>query len=401
MSLANIQRREPLYCCGRRDTDGCDSGWFMKIASLVDSYSDFIQAATVSRVLRRNHREILVHAGPHDGFFQARTYFEHLELAEPEVNLELGAGTSGVSLGVLLARVERVLLDLRPDLVIVRGNSPTALAGALAAARQSIPVARLDAGVRAYHKRLPEELNNVLADRLADVLFCNTRAAVLRLAEEGIVSGVHFTGDIALDTVEYYRPLARLHSTILQRVGLYRGYYVLAVVQHIDQAAHPDYLFKLVKALNSIREPIIFPLSDQARVALAQANLTLAPHVLPIDPIGYLDMLSLVEHARAIVTDVERLQREAYLLGVPCITVSEETDLPETRLMGWNELVGTHPDRIIAAVRDFLPPVERPPVFGDGHAAERIGEILATQPIEFGGNYTRVAADLLPQLYTV
>jgi UDP-N-acetylglucosamine 2-epimerase len=370
----------------------------MKIASLVDSYSDFIQAATVSRVLRRNHREILVHAGPHDGFFQARTYFEHLDLAEPEVNLELGVGTSSVSLGVLLARVERVLLDLRPDLVIVRGNSPTALAGALAAARQSIPVARLDAGVRAYHKRLPEELNNVLADRLADVLFCNTRAAVLRLAEEGIVSGVHFTGDIALDTVEHYRPLARLHSTILQRVGLYRGYYVLAVVQHIDQAAHPDYLFNLVKAFNSIREPIIFPLSAQARVALAQINLTLAPHVLPIDPIGYLDMLSLVEHARAIVTDVDRLQREAYCLAVPCITVCDETEVGETVDVGWNRLVGDETDRITEAVRDFLPPIDHPPLFGHGDAAEQITEVLSAQPIVFGQNYDRVAMAFDPGL---
>ncbi len=370
----------------------------MKIASLVDSYSDFIQAATLSRALRQKHWEVLVHTGHHTEYFQARTYFEHLNLPEPDVNLELKTGARNTPLGELVTRLERALLDLRPDLVIVRGYSAMALAGALTAARQTIPVARLDAGVRAYDKRLPEELNSMLADRLADVLFCSTRAAVQRLAEEGIVSGVHFSGDVVLDAVEQHLPAAQLHSSILQRVGLYPGYYLLAVVEHVNHTQRLDYLGGIVKALNSIREPVIFPMSAQAQVAFNQTDLTLAPHVLPIEPIGYLDMLNLERHARAILTDVDSLQREAYCLAVPCITLRDETDVRETVDAGWNRLVGGETDRIIEAVRDFLPPIEHPPLFGDGHAAEQIAQVLGAQPITFGQNYDRVAMTLDPGL---
>jgi UDP-GlcNAc3NAcA epimerase len=356
----------------------------MKITSLVDSYSDFIQTAVVSRVLRQKHQETLVYIGPHTDYFQVRAYFEPLNLPEPEVSLELATSAPGASLGEVLLRLERVLLDRRPDLLIVRG--------------QSIPVARLDAGVRAYHKHLPEELNNVLTDRLADVLFCNTQAAVQHLAEEGIISGVHFSGDLALDTVEQHLPAARQHSSILQRVGLYPGYYLLAVVQHFNQTQPPDYLRSIIKALNAIREPIICPMSAQARAAFDQIDLPLAPHVLPIDPIGYLDMLSLEKHARAIITDVDSLQREAYCLAVPCITLREETGVRETVDAGWNRLVGGETVRISEAVRDFLPPLEHPPLFGDGHAAERIAEVLGAQPVIFGQNYDRVALTLHPGL---
>ncbi len=370
----------------------------MKIASLVDSYSDFIQAAILGRALRPKHWEILVHTGRHTEYFQARAYFEHVNLPEPDVNLELRAGAGNVSLGELAARLERALLDLRPDLVIVRGYSVTALAGALIAARQTIPVVRLDAGVRTYDKHLPEELNSVLADRLADVLFCSTRAAVQRLAEEGIASGVHFSGDIVLDVVEQYLPAAQLHSSILQRVGLYPGYYLLAVVEHVNRAQPLDYLSGIVKALNSIREPIIFPMSAQAQSALDRTDLTLAPHVLPIDPISYLDMLNLKKYARAILTDVDSLQREAYCLTVPCITLSDKTDVPETVDVGWNRLVGGETDRIIEAVRDFLPPIEHPPLFGAGHAAEQIAQVLDTHPITFGQNYDHAVMTLNPDL---
>ena len=370
----------------------------MKIASLVDSYSDFIQAATLSRALRSKHWEVLVHTGRHTEYFQARMYFEYVNLPEPDVNLELKTGSHNTPLGELATRLERALLDLRPDLVIVRGYSATALVGALIAARQTIPVARLGAGVRTYDKRLPEELNSVLADRLADVLFCGTRAAVQRLAEEGIASGVHFSGDLVLDVVEQHLPVAQLHSSILQRVGLYPGYYLLAVVEHVSQAQSLDYLSGIVKALNSIREPIIFPMSAQAQSALDRTDLTLAPHVLPIEPIGYLDMLSLEKYARAILTDADSLQREAYCLAVPCITLHDKTDVPETVDAGWNRLVGGETDRIIEAVRDFLPPIEHPPLFGDGHAAEQIAQVLGTQPITFGQNYDHAVMALDPGL---
>jgi UDP-GlcNAc3NAcA epimerase len=367
----------------------------MKIVSLVDSPAEFIRATALSRVLRQKHREILVHTGPHTEFFQARTYFEHIELLEPEVSLELAPNSQSLSFGEMQVRLERALLDLSPDLMIVCGNSNATLAGALAAARHFIPVARLTAGVRSYNKRQPEELNRVLTDRLADVLFCDTSVAVQRLAEEGVASGVHYSGDITLDVVQQQLPMAQRYSSILQRVGLYPGYYLLAALRSNVPLQEPRHLQSIVKAFNSIREPIIFPMSAQVRAAFDQSDVVLAPHVLAIDPLGYLDMLSLEMRARTIITDADSVQREAYHLAVPCITLRDDTEVRETVDANWNCLVGSEPERIVDAVRNFLPPIEHPLLFGDGHAAEKIADVLCAQPIVFGQNYDRVNVTLL------
>ena len=367
----------------------------MKIVSLVDSSGGFVHATALGRALRRKHPETLVHIGPHAEFFQARAYFEHIDLLEPEVKLDIGINPHGVTFGEMVNRLERTLLELHPDLVIVRGDSSASLAGALAAARNFIPLARLEAGVRGYNKRLPQELNRVLADRLADVLFCSTPLAAQRLAEEGIVSGVHCSGDVGLDIVQQHLPIARQRSSILQRIGLYPGYYLLAVIHSVAAALDSDYLQGVVKALNAIREPIVCPMSAQLRAVFDKHDLSLAPHVLAIDPLGYLDMLSLETHARTIITDDDNIQREAYHLAVPCITLCDNTEARETIDAGWNCLVGGQADRIVDAVRNFLPPIDHPPLFGDGHAVDHIVNVLTTQPIVYGQNYDRMTTPLL------
>lgn len=370
----------------------------MKIVSCVDGFADFIQATALGRALRHQHREILLNAGSHLEFSKARAYFEHIDLLTPEVQLELGKNPQNPPFGELLMRLERAFRELRPDLVIVRGDSDAALAEALAAARQLIPVARLGAGVRANAKRRPSELNNVLADRLADVLFCDTQTAAQRLAEEGILSGVHVSGDVMLDVVQQQLPLARQRSSILQRVGLCPGYYLLAVLRSTAPLQEPREVHSVIKAFNSIREPIIFPVSLAQRTVFERLDLTLAPHVLTIDPLDYLDMLNLKASARAVITDVESVQREAYSLGVPCITLRDETEVPETVLAGWNRLVGSEAARIVDAVHDFLPPAEHPLLFGDGRAAEQIAAVLSSRPIVFGQNYDRVSEPLLARV---
>jgi UDP-GlcNAc3NAcA epimerase len=370
----------------------------MKIVSLVDSSAGFMHATALSRALRRRHLETLVHVGPHTEFFHVRACLEHVDLVEPDLNLELGTNAHAVSLGEMLIRLERILVDLRPEVVIVRGDSQATLAGALAAARNFIPVARLEAGIRSYHKRRPAELNRALADRLADVLFCDTDLAVQRLAEEGIASGVHCSGAVGFDMLKQHLPLARQYSSILQRVGLYPGYYLLAVMHSAVSAQEQAYLRSVIKALNTIREPIVFPMSAQLRTALDKLDVPLAPHVLAIDPLGYLDMLNLEAHARAILTDVDQAQREAYHLTVPCITLCDDTEVRETVDAGWNRLVGGQTDRIVDAVRDFLPPIDHPLLFGDGHAADYIADTLSAQPIVFGQNYDRVAVPLLADM---
>ena len=362
----------------------------MKFVSIVGARPEFIQAAPVSRALRRAHREILIHTGQHYDYRMSRVFFEHLQLPEPDYNLEVGSGQHGAQTGEMLARMEEVLLDIKPDAVIIRGDTNSTLVGALAASKLHIPLIHIEAGERSYNKGMPEEINRLVADRLSDALFCVTQTAVRHLAEEGIVRGVYFSGDVMLDALQQNLPVALRESTILSRTGLYPGYYLLATVHRAYNTDNPANLRGIVAAFNAIREPIVFPIHPRTRVAIERLGLAFAPHVLAIEPVGYLDMLALESGARAILTDSGGVQREAYFLSVPCITLRTETELIETVQAGWNTLVGTQTDRIIATVRDFIPPAEHPPLFGDGHAAERIVETLETNGLEFGQNYDRI-----------
>lgn len=367
----------------------------MKVASILGAQLDFVQALPVSQLLRPRHEELLIYPGRHTDFHMARGYVEQLGVPQPDVSLDIGLSDWSPQFATLLSRLERMLIERRPDLVIVHGGSVTALAGALAAARLQLPLARLDGGRRAYSKDAPDEVNRLVADRLADWVFCGSVQAQRRLAAEGLCDSVIVSGDLLLDVVERYLPLARAHSTILARIGLHPGVYLLAMVGRADLLDNPARLRGFVRACNAIREPIVLICPTCLRDAIDQLGLTLASHILSIEPVGYLDRLMLGSQARAIITDLDELQREAYFLSIPCLTVRDTTEAPETVEVGWNCLVGTQPDRIIATVRDFAPPLDHPPVLGDGHAAERIVATLNSSPIVFGHNYGRVPLSLL------
>jgi UDP-GlcNAc3NAcA epimerase len=225
-------------------------------------------------------------------------------------------------------------------------------------------------------------------------VFCSSPAAQQRLAAEGVCDGVVVSGDVLLDTTLRYLPLARLRSTVLSRIGLPSGVYLLAMIGRDDTLDNPVRLRGIVSAFNAIREPIVWPCAPHLRLALDQLGIALASHILPIEPVGYLDRLQLAGEARAVVTDLDEVQREAYFLQIPCITVSDTTESPETVDAGWNRLAGARPDQIIATVRDFQPPASHPAIYGDGHAAECIVTVLNDHPIEFGRNYGRAPLSL-------
>lgn len=367
----------------------------MKIASIAGAHLDFILAMPISQRLRRHHTEVLIYPGRHNDFHVSRIYAEHLALTAPDLNLDVNLSDCETAAPLLLSRVEKALLEHQPDLVIVRGETTLTLVTALAANRLRFPLARIDGGRRAYTKQAPEELARLVADRLADIVFCSSVAARQRLAAEGIVDGVHISGDILGDVVRQYLPAAEKRSSILSRVGLYPGYYVLAILNRLDTLNNPVRLRGIVSALNAIREPIVLPSQPAARLAIEKLGLTLSPHILSIEPLAYLDQLMLASRARAIVTDDDQIQREAYFLSIPCITVRETTESPETVDTGWNRVVGTQPDQIIATVRDFAPPLDHVPVLGDGCAADRIVEVLERERIEYSQNYGRVPISLM------
>lgn len=350
----------------------------MKVLSIVGARPEFIQAEPISRALRQHHTEVLVHTGQHYDDRMSEIFFADLALPKPDYNLGVGSGSHGRQTAEMLIRLEEVLEAEQPDWVIIRGDTNSTLAGALAASKMGIPLAHVESGARSFNRSMPEEINRLIADRVSDLLFCIAPSAIDNLATEGIVEGVHYVGDVMYDALLHHLPNARWRSTILAELNLEPGEYLLATVHRAANTDHLGNLASIVTAFNAMTEPIVFPVHPRTRRALECLRLSFEPHVRTISPVGYLDMLALEASARCIMTDSGGVTREAYFLGIPCITLREETEHVETVSTGWNSLAGTNPERILGALRSARADLPRPPIFGDGHAADAIVQRLTT-----------------------
>jgi UDP-N-acetylglucosamine 2-epimerase len=344
----------------------------VKIVSVVGARPQFIKAATVSRHLRRAHQEVLVHTSQHYDAQLSDVFFAQLDLPAPDHHLGVGSAPHGRQTAQMLERLEDVLLQEKPDRVLVYGDTNSTLAGALAAVKLHIPLAHVEAGLRSYDRRMPEEINRVLTDHCADLLFCPTATAVENLAREGITASVHLVGDVMYDSLLQQLPDERAAQEALSQQGLSPREYLLVTVHRAANTDDPARLGAILQALAELSLPVVFPIHPRTRKAIAAAGLSLAPNVHLREPLGYRDMLSLERHARTILTDSGGVQKEAFFLGVPCVTLREETEWPETVECGWNVLAGADPERIVAAAKRPAPQGERPLLFGDGHAAEKI-----------------------------
>lgn len=353
----------------------------MKIISIVGARPEFIQAAPVSRALRPKHNEILVHTGQHYDYQMSRVFFKQLGLPEPDYNLEVGSGSHAWQTGNILIKLEPVLEKERPDWVIVRGDTNSTLAGALAAVKLGLPLVHIEAGLRSFDLTMPEEVNRILTDRIARVLFCPSDAAVKNLAAEGITRGVHRVGDVMYDGLLYNLSLAEAHSTIMADLGLKPRGYLLATVHRAGNTDERKNLAAILAAFARLDEPVIFPAHPRTRKQMDSFGLGVSPNVRLIEPLSYFDALVLQKNARLVLTDSGGMQKEAYCLGTPCVTMRDQTEWVETVEAGWNITVGADTARIVQAVRTFTPPSEHPPLYGDGHAAERIVTILEEQPV--------------------
>jgi UDP-GlcNAc3NAcA epimerase len=348
----------------------------VKVLSVVGARPQFIKVAPVSRALRQVGDEILVHTGQHYDDNMSRVFFEETGIPEPDHNLGVGSGLHGRQTGRMLIEIERVLLAEQPDWVLVYGDTNSTLAGALAAVKLHIPMAHVEAGLRSFNRRMPEEYNRVLTDHAADLLFCPTQAAVDNLLAEGIRQGVHLVGDVMYDAVLYSLALAEERSDVLARLGLTPGDYALATIHRPRNTDDPARLRAILVALGAVEYPVVFPVHPRTRRRIAEFGLdsivTRAESLRTIEPVGYLDMLNLERHARLIFTDSGGVQKEAFILAVPCVTLREETEWVETVEVGWNRLVGADGKAIVRAARDPRPSGTPPALYGDGHAAERI-----------------------------
>jgi UDP-GlcNAc3NAcA epimerase len=345
------------------------------ILTIVGARPQFIKAAAVSATLRRRAREVLVHTGQHFDAGMSDRFFQELRIPEPDRHLAVGSGPHGDQTGRMLSGIEQAILETRPDRVLVYGDTNSTLAGALAAAKLQVPVVHVEAGLRSFNRAMPEEVNRVVTDHLADVLCCPSAAAAANLAAEGIRRGVHVTGDVMRDLLD--RMLAASDPSILETLGLAPGRYILLTIHRAANTGDLDRLRRILAAMAGADEPVVFPVHPRTRQALTDMP-SAGGAIRPIAPVGYLQMLALERHARLIATDSGGVQKEAYWLGVPCVTLREETEWTETVDAGWNRLTGSDPARITAAITSWIPPIERAALYGDGRAAERITDLIIT-----------------------
>jgi len=350
----------------------------MKIVTIVGARPQFIKCAPLSRELRREHTEVLVHTGQHYDYGMSDVFFADLAIPEPDYNLGVGSGPQGMQTGEILARVEDVLLKEEPDLAIVFGDTNSTLAGALAAVKLHIPVAHVEAGLRSFDRTMPEEINRVVTDHVSALLFCPTETAVRNLAREGIRNGVFLVGDVMVDALAYNRGIAAERSRVLPRFGLQPGNYLVLTVHRPANTDSREHMEAILAALGDAGLPVLFPIHPRTRKMLELYGLRdrLPENILATEPLGYLDMLEAMACAGKVLTDSGGVQKEAYLLGVPCITLRETTEWVETVQDGWNVLVGADRERIGDAVRNFAPKKERSMIFGEVGASGRISSLL-------------------------
>ena len=353
----------------------------MKIASIVGARPQFMKAAALSNELRKHFDEILIHTGQHYDWEMSGVFFSELNIPKPSYNLGIGSGTHAEQTGNMLIALEKVLAKERPDAVLVYGDTNSTIAGALAAAKLHIPVIHVEAGMRSFNKKMPEEINRIATDAIADLFLCSTKTAVEHLRREGKTENVHLAGDVMIDALKKNKQIANAKSKILQQLKLKPKSYVLATVHRAENTDEKEKLSSIIDAMVLSRERIIFDLHPRTLNCLEKygllGKLKNSANITITKGLGPIDFLKLQMHAKKILTDSGGIQKEAYALGVPCITLRNETEWVESVQAKWNLLVGTDKKKIISALRNFSPRTKRTNLYGSGNSANKICAIIA------------------------
>lgn len=344
----------------------------MKIITIVGARPQFVKAAAVSNIIRKEHEEILIHTGQHYDENMSKVFFDELNIPRPDYNLEVGSGGHGHQTGLMLMKLEEIYLKEKPDMVLVYGDTNSTLAGALCASKLLIPVAHIEAGLRSFNMSMPEEQNRILTDHISKLLFVPTETACKNLQNEGINKGVYNVGDVMYDAVLHFKKLAEDKCDILNNINIQKNQYILTTIHRAESTNDHSKLTGIVSALNECGEKVVLPLHPRTKKYMKDYNLSFNDNIKVIEPVGYLEMVALEANAAKIVTDSGGVQKEAYFMGKPCITMREETEWIETVTCGWNIIVGTDKNRIIKAINEFNPKGQREDIFGDGKAAQKI-----------------------------
>ncbi|MGA2454986.1 MAG: UDP-N-acetylglucosamine 2-epimerase (non-hydrolyzing) [Solirubrobacteraceae bacterium] len=353
----------------------------MRILTVVGNRPQFIKAAAVSGPLRERHEEILVHTGQHYDDSLSRVFFTELGLERPDRELAIGGGSNTSQTSRMLAALEPLLAHAQPDAVLVYGDTNSTLAGALAAAQAGIPVVHVEAGMRSFDRAMPEELNRVLTDHLATLLLCSSQLAVENLRAESLSGRAVMVGDVMIDVALRWQPAARANAAVPAAYGLTPGSYLLLTAHRAGNVDAPERLRALVALIEALPAPVLFPVHPRTRARLLDAGLLAGlqanDRLTLSEPLGYVEFSALLCQARAVLTDSGGVQKEAYLAGVPCVTLRANTEWLETVDAGWNTLVDLDTSAALAAL-ERRPPAARPALYGDGHAAKRCVAAIET-----------------------
>jgi UDP-GlcNAc3NAcA epimerase len=356
----------------------------MKIVTVLGARPQFVKAATVSRELKKsNIQEILVHTGQHYDANMSQVFFDEMDIPHPHYNLEISGLNHGAMTGRMLEKIEEVLIKEKPDYVLVYGDTNSTLAGALAAAKLHIPIAHVEAGLRSFEMKMPEEVNRILTDRISNILFCPTQTAITNLENEGFKNfnnQIVLSGDVMYDAVLFYQKKAREVATVLKKEKLSPKGFVLATLHRAENTDSPERLKSICAALNDINKSlqVVLPIHPRTKKYIGSLNIQL--DFKTIDPVGYFDMLSLLENCRLVLTDSGGLQKEAYFFNKYCITLRDQTEWVELVQVGANRIVGADKSKILKGFDEMKEKVfsSTEKLYGEGDASVKIAKYLET-----------------------
>lgn len=351
----------------------------MKIITVIGARPQFIKAAAVSNKLREKNQEILIHTGQHYDENMSKIFFDELHLPYPDYNLSVGSGGHGKQTGEMLIKLEEIYEKEKPELILVYGDTNSTLAGALVGSKMLIPVVHVEAGLRSFNKSMPEEQNRIITDHLSSLLFAPTETAVKNLKNEGIVNDVYNVGDVMFDAVLHFGEIAKKKSSIINKLGIEDQEYILTTIHRAENTNDITRLQNIIEALNECEKVVVLPLHPRTKKYLQDYGLTFNNNIKVISPIGYLDMLSLESSCTKVVTDSGGVQKEAFFMKKPCVTIRDETEWIETVENDWNRIVGTDKHKILSATINFEPRMQQKDIFGQGNASEKICEIIESK----------------------
>jgi UDP-N-acetylglucosamine 2-epimerase len=347
----------------------------VKIVQIVGARPQFVKLAPLSRVIRKTHEEIIIHSGQHYDIQMNEVFFRDMEIPNPDYNLCVGSGSQGIQTAELLAAVEPILELEKPDWVIVYGDTNTTLAGALAAAKLGIKTAHVEACLRSFNRSMPEEINRIVTDHISDILLAPTDTAMANAAREGLGSKCHLVGDIMVDSLIFGLEKAHKESKVISELKLAGENYSLLTLHRPYNVDDTTNLQHILSSLNKLERLIIFPVHPRTRNILQLMDTSSYANIRYVEPQAYLDFLMLMEHADMIFTDSGGIQKEAYILSKPCVTLRYETEWVETVKSGWNLLLPTNAEEFPMSINSFYPPASHPDIFGKD-VAEKMVEVI-------------------------